>query len=59
MNMQQIEELLSQACVEGVIEIECKECGTTMIAEVDATDLYCQECKRIVMQNPLTEMGFI
>ncbi len=30
-----------------------------IVTEPDATDLYCDECKRIVMQNPLTELGLI
>ncbi len=55
----QIETLIEQACNDSVIEIECPNCETTIITEPDATDLYCQECKMIVMQNPLTALGFI
>ena len=30
-----------------------------IVVEPDATDLYCQDCKMIVMQNPLTMLGLI
>ena len=51
MNTEQIEESVRQEWVEGILEIECKECGATIVAELDATDLYCQECKMIIMQT--------
>ncbi len=51
----QSEALIEQAFSDSVIEIECPNCETTIIVEPDATDLYCQDCKMIVMQNPLTE----
>ena len=52
-------ELLEQACRDCILEIECPICEATIIVEPDATDLYCEECKRIVMQNPLTELALI
>jgi len=55
----QIDTLIEQACSDSVIEIKCPNCETTIVAEPDANDLYCQECKMIVMQNPLIKIGFI
>jgi len=55
----QIDTLIEQACSDCVIEIKCPNCETTILAEPDASDLYCQECKMIVMQNPLIKFGFI
>ncbi len=52
-------ELMEQACRDCILEIECPVCGGTIETEPDATDLYCEECKQIVMQNPLTEEGLI
>ena len=57
--MEQIEDLIRQACVEGILEIECPVCNAIIIAEPDATDLYCLECEKITGQNPLTTFGFI
>jgi len=57
--MEQIEELLRQACVEGILEIECSVCDATIIAEPDAEDFYCLECEKVTGQNPLTELGFV
>lgn len=59
MNMEQIKELVRQACVEGILDIECPVCEATIIAEPDATDLYCLECERVTGKNPLTGLGFI
>ena len=59
MNMKQLEDLLRQACHDCILEIECPQCSATIVTEPDATDLYCEECKQIVMQNPLTEAGLI
>ncbi len=59
MSMKQIEELLRQACVEGILEIECSVCNAIIIAEPDAVNLYCLECEAVTGQNPLTKLGFI
>jgi len=48
-----------QAGWDSVMEFECPKCGGEIVAEPDATDLYCEECKMIVIQNPLTALGFI
>ena len=59
MNMEHIEELVRQACVEGILDIECPVCNAIIIAEPDAIDIYCLECEEVTGQNPLTELGFI
>ena len=59
MKKEQIETLIEQACNDSVIEIECPVCEAAIVSDPDAADLYCQDCKMIVMQNPLTESGFI
>ncbi len=59
MKKNQIETLIEQVCCDSVIEIECPVCEASIVAEPDATDLYCQDCKMIVMQNPLTKLGLI
>ena len=59
MELCKVLQLLEQACRDCILEIECPVCGGTIETEPDATDLYCEECKQIVMQNPLTEAGLI
>jgi RNA polymerase subunit RPABC4/transcription elongation factor Spt4 len=59
MEFNKVLELMEQACRDCILEIECPVCGGTIVTEPDATDLYCEECKQIVMQNPLTEAGLI
>jgi hypothetical protein len=59
MEFNKVLELMEQACRDCILEIECPVCGGTIETEPDATDLYCEECKQIVMQNPLTEAGLI
>ena len=59
MEKEHIEASIEQGCCDSVIEIECPVCEAAIVAEPDATDLYCQDCKMIVMQNPLIEFGFI
>ena len=59
MEFSKVLELMEQACRDCVLEIECPQCAAIIVTEPDATDLYCEECKQIVMQNPLTEAGLI
>jgi len=49
--------LPEQAFDDGILEFECPKCGAGIVSELDVEDLYCDECKMIVMQNPLTAMG--
>ena len=50
-------ETMEQSVPDSVLEIECPECGATLVTEPDASDLYCDECMRIVMQDPITGTG--
>lgn len=59
MELKEPEGLITQATLDGLIEIECPECGALMIAEPDACDLFCQACGRVTAKNPLTELGLI
>ena len=59
MEFNKVLDLLEQACRDCILEIDCPKCGAAIVAEPDAEDLYCEECKMIVMQNPLTEAGLI
>ena len=59
MEFNNVLELMEQVSQDCILEIECPVCGGTIETEPDATDLYCEECKQIVMQNPLTEAGLI
>ena len=59
MKKKTIEALLEQSVCEGVIEIQCPECGATITSEPDAEELFCQECEKATMKNPLVEQGFI
>ena len=59
MNMKKIEDLLRQACYEGILEIECPVCDAIIITEPDTIDLYCLECEEVTGKNPLTELGYI
>ena len=59
MKKKTIEQLLEQAVSEGIIEIQCPECGTTITSEPDAEELFCQDCERATMKNPLVEEGLI
>jgi len=42
-----------------IIEIQCPECGATITSEPDAEDLFCQECEKATMKNPLVKLGLI
>ena len=51
--------LLKQSFKDSILEFECPKCGAGIVSESDVEDLYCDQCKIIVMQNPLTAMGLI
>ena len=59
MEFDKVLELMEQACRDSIMEFECPICGAAIVSEPDATDLYCEECKRIVMQSPLTGLSLI
>lgn len=56
---EKVAKFLEQVGQDCILEIECPICAETIIAESDAADLYCDKCKRIVMQKPLTGLGLI
>jgi hypothetical protein len=59
MDIKQLDALARQACWEGVIEMECAECGAIITAEPDSEELYCEECEKVTGENPLTQLGLI
>ena len=59
MQFNKVLQLMEQACRDCTQEIVCPVCGGAIVTKPDATDLYCEECKQILMQNPLTEAGLI
>ena len=46
-------DFIEQAIFEGVLVIKCPNCDGDIIAEPDTKDIFCEQCKMIVMQNPL------
>ena len=57
---EKIMELLEQAVMDDILELECPECGGTLRCEPDAQKSYCYECGQVVnTNNPLIAMGLI
>ena len=57
---EKIMELLEQAVMDSVLELECPSCGSTLRCEPDAQDGFCFDCGKVVpTNNPLIAMGFI
>ena len=55
-----IMELLEQAVMDSVIELECPSCGSTIRCEPDAQDSYCFDCCKVIKtNNPLIALGLI
>ena len=60
MDIKQIEELADAAILEGIIEAECVECGTTIQCEPDARTAWCDNCNKLVnVDNMLLALGMI
>ena len=59
MRWEAVEALIRQATFDGIIEVECPKCGDLITAEPDAKDFYCEACEKVVMKNPMIELGFI
>jgi len=56
----EIEKMVDDALLKGIIEAECMECGLTMQCEADATTAWCDNCdKTVKVRNFLKELGFI
>ncbi len=57
---EKIVDLLKQAVMDDILELECPECGGTLRCEPDAQKSYCCECDKVVnTNNPLIAMGLI
>ena len=60
MDMEQIEKLVDDALMQGIIEAECMECGVTIQCEPDATTAWCDNCNKSVrVKNILQALGMI
>lgn len=59
MEHHEVSDLVEQDLDDSIMKFECPNCGAEITSEADAHDLYCNECKMIVMQNSLTNLGFI
>jgi len=56
----EIEKMVDDALLEGIIEAECMECGLTMQCGADATTAWCDNCgKTVNLRNFLKQLGFI
>lgn len=45
--------MMEQALDDSTTEFECPKCGAVITPGPDSQDLYCNECKMIVMQTTL------
>jgi len=53
-------ELMEQALMDSVIELECPICGDILRCEPDAQESYCYSCGKVVKtNNPLIEAGLM
>jgi len=60
MKSDEIEKMVDDALITGIIEAECVECGLTIQCESDATTAFCDNCNKTVkVHNLLQELGFI
>ena len=60
MELEQMQELVDTAILEGIIEAECVACGISVQCEPDATAAWCEQCNEVVkVNNPLIALGLI
>jgi hypothetical protein len=60
MESKDIEKMVDDALLKGIIEVECMECGLTIQCEPDATTAWCDNCSRVVkIRNFMKQLGFI
>ena len=60
METENIKELVDSALLNGILESECMQCGTTLQCEPDATQTWCDNCDKIVkVRNDLIKLGYI
>jgi hypothetical protein len=57
---EKIDEIVDSAFLEGVIEAECEECGTTIHCGLDMSTAWCDNCKKQVkVNNFMQALGFV
>ena len=60
MVIEHIQKLADDALMEGIIEAECTDCGTTIQCEPDARTAWCDNCnKSVKVKNILQALGMI
>ena len=60
MKPEEIEQIVDDALITGIIEAECTQCGITLQCEADANTAFCQNCNETVtVRNILQELGFL
>ncbi len=60
MNDEELNQVIDTAFMEGLIDVECLECGITIHCELDSTTTWCDYCGQVVqVKNILVELGFI
>jgi hypothetical protein len=59
MRAETLQEIVDSAILSGTVEVECVECGLSIICETDAATTWCDVCSKVVrVRNPLIELGF-
>jgi hypothetical protein len=52
--------MVDSALLNGIIESECMECGTSLQCEPNATRAWCDNCQKLVtVRNDLIKLGFV
>ena len=60
MEKENVEQLVDSALLNGILEAECLQCGTTLQCAPDATRAWCDNCEKIVkVRNELIKLGYI
>ena len=60
MEKDDIGQIVDSALLNGIMESECMECGTSLQCEPDATQAWCDNCDKMVkVRNDLIKFGYI
>ena len=60
MEKENIGQMVDSALLNGIIESDCMECGTSLQCESDATRSWCDNCEKMVaVRNDLVKLGYI
>jgi len=60
MAIENIKDMVDSALLNGIIEAECMDCGTSLQCEPDATQAWCDNCDKMVnVRNDLIKFGYI